>query len=140
MKTIRTFRRFLPLSIFILIFAAASVLLLHPSLAEPNASIAPLNHRVLDAEYSKQLDRIVTVSATPLNQLHVVNPLTGASVAVDLPLAPACVSVGPDGLFAAVGHNGWISYINLSTHALIKTLPVSTDVVDIVLAGSRSSL
>jgi hypothetical protein len=101
-----------------------------------SSSIAPLNHRVLDAEYSKQLDRIVTVSATPLNQLHIIDPLTGASVAVDLPLAPTCVSVGPDGLFAAVGHNGWISYVNLSTHALIKTLPVTVDVLDIVLAGN----
>ncbi len=129
-------KRFLTIPNLILLFGVASVLLLHPSPAESQSPIALLNHRVVDAEYNKQLDRIVTVSATPFNQLHVVDPLTGTSVAVDLPLSPACVSVGPDGLFAAVGHNGCISYVNLSTPALVKILPVTTDVLDIVLAGN----
>ena len=129
-------RKLVPFSNLILLFIVGPLFFLHPSLAESSSSIAPLNHRVIDAEYSKQLDRIVTVSATPSNQLHIVDPLTGASLAVDLPFVPACVSVGPDGLFAAVGHNGWISYFSLSTPALIKTLPVTTDVLDIVLAGN----
>ena len=112
------------------------MLLLHPPFAESQSPITPLNHRAIDAEYSKQLDRIVTVSTTPQNQLHIVNPLTGGSVSVDLPLAPTCVSVGPDGLFAAVGHNGWISYVNLSTPLLLQSLPVTADVLDIILAGN----
>jgi hypothetical protein len=118
------------------LFMAGFVLLLQPSPAAPHPSIAPLNHRVVDAEYSKSLDRIVTVSTTPANQLHVVDPLTGGETAVDLPYAPTCVSVGPDGLFAAVGHDGWISYVDLSAMILAKMVPVSIPVGDVVLAGS----
>lgn len=121
---------------FIVSFFVGVSLVLLPGLSGALPAIRPLNHRVLDAEYSKALDRIVTISATPKNQLHIVHPVTAESVDIDLPLSPACVSVSPDGLFAAVGHNGWISYVNLSTHALVKTLPVTADVLDIVLGGN----
>jgi hypothetical protein len=98
--------------------------------------IGMLSFQVHDAEYSKQLDRVIMASTTPVNSLHIYNPLTSSDTAVDLPLAPSSVSVAPDGLYAAVGHNGWISYVNLSTATLEKTFPVSTDVLDIVLAGN----
>jgi hypothetical protein len=98
--------------------------------------IVLLNYKVSDAEYSKALDRLIVVSASPTNQLHILDPLTGADTAVSLPLAPSSVSVSPDGLFAAVGHNAWVTYVNLSTASLVKTFAVSTDVVDIVLAGN----
>jgi hypothetical protein len=55
---------------------------------------------------------------------------------LSLPLTPTAVSVSPDGLFAAVGHNGWISYIDLSANSLIKTFAVTTDVLDIILDGN----
>lgn len=95
-----------------------------------------LNFLVVDAEYSKQLDKIIMVSATPANQLHIYDPVTKQDTSVSLNLSPTSVSVSPDGLYAAVGHNAWISYINLSTATLIKTLPVSADVFDLVLAGN----
>ena len=94
-----------------------------------------LDCRVVDAEYSGALARIVMVSATP-NRLHVFDPLTAVDVPVDLPLAPTSLSVGPDGLFAAVGHDGWVSYVDLSAGSLVKTMPVSTAAVDVVLAGN----
>ncbi len=95
-----------------------------------------LGFTVVDAEYSKTLDKIVMVSSVPSNQLHIYNPVTNVDTAVALNLAPSSVSVSPDGLFAAVGHNAWISYVNLSTGTLIKTVPVTADVLDIVLAGN----
>jgi chitinase len=95
-----------------------------------------LSFRVVDAEYSKQLNKIVMVSAQPLRQLHIYDPIAKQGTSVDLNLAPTCVSVSPDGLHAAVGHNGWISYVNISTGTLEKTIPVSTDVFDIVLSGN----
>ncbi len=98
--------------------------------------IALLNYQVGDAEYSKALDRLIIVSSGPANRLHIINPLTATDTAVDLPLAPSSVSVSPDGLYAAVGHNAWISYIDLTTATLVKTFAVSTDVLDIVLAGN----
>ena len=95
-----------------------------------------MNHRVIDAEYSKALDKIITVSSTPANQLHIVDPVSGDDRAVSLPYVPTCVSVGPDGLHAAVGHNGHLSYIDLSSLTLIRTYDVTTDVIDVVLAGN----
>jgi len=98
--------------------------------------IALLGYQVTDAEYSKALDRIITVSSSPANRLHIIDPLTGTDSAVNLPLAPSSVSVSPDGLSAAVGHNAWISYVDLVTRTLVKTIPVSVDVLDVVLAGN----
>jgi hypothetical protein len=95
--------------------------------------ISPLNYRVIDAEYSKQLDKIIMISSNP-NQLHVYDPITHNDVPVTLPLLPTSVSVRPDGLFAAVGHDGWASYVDLSAGKLIKTVEVSADVKDIILA------
>ena len=102
----------------------------------PQNPLKMLNHKVRDAEYSKTLERIITVSPTPKNQLHIYNPATEEDVAVDLPLSPTCVSVGPDGQHAAVGHDGWISYVDLTVPALLKTIPASCPVRDIVLAGN----
>jgi hypothetical protein len=98
--------------------------------------ISNLNFRVIDAEYSKQLNKIIMVSATPSNQLHIFDPVAETDTAVNLNLVPTSVSVSPDGLYAAVGHNAWISYVNLSTGTLVKTLAVTADVFDVVLAGN----
>jgi K319L-like, PKD domain len=94
-----------------------------------------LHLQVVDAEYSNQMDRIVMVAADP-NTLHVLDPLSGADVIVPLPMPPTSVSVGPDGQFAAVGHDGYFSYIDLSQGQLLSAYSVSTDVLDIVLAGN----
>ena len=106
-----------------------------PDSAAVPSTLSRLSYRVVDAEYSQPLDKIVMVSSSP-NELHIYDPVTEQDVVTDLPLAPSAVSVRPDGLFAAVGHDGWISYVNLSTRAVEKTISVSTDVIDIILAGN----
>jgi hypothetical protein len=98
--------------------------------------IVGLPFKVIDAEYSKQLDRIVMVSGTPSNQLHIYDPVGNLDETVDLSALPASVSVGPDGFSAAVGHNGAISYINLVSRVVSTTLSVNFNVTDIVLAGN----
>lgn len=103
---------------------------------ETQSIIHALQYRVIDAEYSRKLNRIITVSSTPKNRLNIYNPQMRINRAVDLPLEPSSVSVSPDGLYAAVGHDGWISYVNLKTATVEKTLPVTTDVLDVVLAGN----
>lgn len=95
-----------------------------------------LNFEVIDAEYSKQLDKIVMVSASPANKLHIYDPVSNQDTVVSLNIPPTSVSVSPDGLFAAVGHNAWVSYVNLSTGTTVSTFPVSADVFDVVLAGN----
>ena len=47
------------------------------------AQLNQINYRVIDAEYSRKLDKIVTVAAMPQNQLHVYDPETGLDTAVD---------------------------------------------------------
>lgn len=98
--------------------------------------IVGLSFNVVDAEYSRTTDKIIVVSASPANQLHIYDPATDSDVAVDLVLPPSAVSISPDGLYAAVGHNGWISYVSLATATVEKQLAVSTNVIDIVLAGN----
>jgi chitinase len=95
-----------------------------------------LSFRVIDAEYSKQLNKIIAVASQPSNQLHIYDPVTETDTAVNLNLVPTCVSVSPDGLYAAVGHNAWVSYVNLSTGTLVKTVAVTADVFDVVLADN----
>jgi hypothetical protein len=97
--------------------------------------IIGLSYRVIDAEYSVALDAIIMISSAP-NELHIFRTSDQRETVVPLSLPPQNVSVSPDGLYAAVGHNGWMSYVNLSTTTLVNTIPVTTDVFDIVLAGN----
>lgn len=99
-------------------------------------AVHALSFRVIDAEYSKSLDKIIMVASQPTNQLHIYDPVAKTDTAVDLNLVPTSVSVSPDGMYAAVGHNAWISYVNLSTGALLKTIATTADVIDVVLAGN----
>jgi hypothetical protein len=99
--------------------------------------ISNLSFRVIDAEYSKLLNKIIAVASQPSNQLHIYDPVTETDTTVNLNLVPTCVSVSPDGLYAAVGHNAWISYVNLSTGTLVKTVAVTADVFDVVLADNE---
>lgn len=96
-----------------------------------------LQHAVVDAEYSRPLDRLVAVGDGP-NRLYLVDPVAGTETSVDLPLAPKAVSVSPDGLHAAVGHDGRVSYVRLSPAPLVveKVIPTTADVLDLVLAGN----
>ncbi|MDQ4080276.1 MAG: Ig-like domain-containing protein, partial [Gemmatimonadota bacterium] len=94
-----------------------------------------LNHRVVDAEFSATTNKIVTVSANP-SRLHILDPETRAVQTIDLPQVPNALAVQPDGQFAAVGHDGWISYVNLTTRTVARVYSVTTDVLDIVLPGN----
>lgn len=94
-----------------------------------------LGFHVVDAEYSRPLDRIIVVGAEP-NRLHSIDPLTKEDKTVDLPAVPTCVSVSPDGHLAAVGHARLISIVDLVTNTFVKSLTVDTSVLDVVLAGN----
>jgi uncharacterized protein (TIGR03437 family) len=99
------------------------------------AQLKPLSFEVVDAQYSRGLDRVIMVTANP-NQLVVYDPfaqqVTGT---VALPLPPSNVSVAPDGLHAAVGHNAWISYIDLTKPTLAKTIAIACDVLEALIGG-----
>ena len=100
-----------------------------------NKQIKNLDYHVIDAEYSRQLDRIIMLSPGP-DRLHIYDPDTEETASLDLPHPPNCVSVSPDGRMAAVGYYEAISYVNLESVSIEKTLSVSCDAADIVLAGN----
>jgi hypothetical protein len=94
-----------------------------------------LPYNIVEAAYDKPLDRLVLISAAP-NELHVYNPRTRSDQKVALVLPPLGVSVRPDGLYAVVGHNGWVSYVNLQTATVEQIFKVSLDVGHVLLAGN----
>lgn len=94
-----------------------------------------LDHRVVDAEFAASAGLLVTVSANP-NRLHVLDTETGASWFVPLSLPPNAVAVRADGAFAAVGHDALVTYVNLVTRAVVRTYPITTNVIDIVLPAN----
>jgi hypothetical protein len=101
----------------------------------PQLPYALLDYAIVDAEYSRSLDRLVVVSESP-DRLHVHDPVTGDQSIVELPSAPTSVSVSPDGTTAAVGHNRSVSHVRLGDATLLANHPVSIDVFDIVHGGN----
>lgn len=97
--------------------------------------LAPLVHRVLDAEYAKALDRIVMVDEAP-SALYVYDPEARTETRVFLPLPPTAVSVAPDGQHAVVGHDGYVSHVDLATPKVLQTWPVAARLGDVVAAGN----
>ncbi len=99
------------------------------------APLIGLSFNVVDADYSTALDRIVAISANP-NELHIYDPAAQADQIVPLVSAPFSVSIAPDGMRAAVGHDGWISYVDLRTASVAHVFPIVTDVHHVLLAGN----
>jgi len=95
--------------------------------------VTPIGFRPVDAEYSRALDRLVAISSTP-EQLHVFDPIAQKDSAVSLPVAGRCLSVSSDGKFAAVGHDGWVSQVDLSGPTVIAIWPVTADAGDVVIS------
>lgn len=88
---------------------------------------------VEDAEYDKINNKLLVIVGSELRKYDFT---TRSVSSVTLNLAGTSVSVSQDGNYAAVGHNGYLSYVNLSTMTLEKTLPASTNVNDVVLASN----
>lgn len=105
----------------------------------PHVSRTLLTHDVVDAEYSAALDAIVIASATPRRSLYVYPMLGGAVRELPLFQRPISVSVAPDGLSVAVGHDALITWVDLTVApgqpGARKTLAVSTMVYDLMLDG-----
>lgn len=97
--------------------------------------ISLMSFNAVDAAYAKAFDKIVLVGAGP-DQLHIFDPANSTDQVVALSLAPLSLSVSPDGTHAAVGHDGWVSYVNLQSAQVEKFFQVVTDVSHVLLAGN----
>jgi hypothetical protein len=91
---------------------------------------------IVDAEYDRSSDKIIAVTESP-NQLLRLDPTTQTIQTVALNYVPTCVSVAPNGNFAAVGHNAAFSYVNLNTLSVQQVYAITTDALDIVLAPNN---
>ena len=78
------------------------------------ASRVALPHDVIDAEFSKTLNRIVMVGNYPANALYLYDPASGTEQQQALSAIPIAVSISPDGLTAAVGHDATITVVDLT--------------------------
>ena len=108
------------------------------SQAAPSVSSSRLytpGYYAVGAAYAKPIDKLVLVSANP-NQLHIVDPVASSETVVPLNAPPLSLSVRPDGAQAAVGHDGWVTLIDLNTASVVKVISVPTDVHSLVLAGN----
>lgn len=103
--------------------------------AEASVTLTVLDHVAIDAVLDHTGNRIVTVSGDP-SELNVVDPSTGVTTSVALDLTPTAVTVQPDGAYAAVGHNGFISYVDLSALSVDTVYAVTADVSDLELPGN----
>ena len=118
-----------------------------------NFGYSVLGFNVVDAEYSSALNAVVMASTLPVPALKVYNTETGTIDSVTLPYTPKAVSIGPDGVTAAVGYSGgnssqstpnYVSIINLaptpsisSTILFDESLSCANDIHDLVLTGSH---
>ena len=88
-----------------------------------------------EAKYSRQLNRFVSLgfadtSGAPI----IVDPDTGTDIAVPMPSAQS-VSIGPDGIHAAIGFSTSVKYYNLATRTVEQTYATSFKDFSPVLAG-----
>jgi chitinase len=102
------------------------------SIIAATGSLTLLGFSPLDAEYDRPLDRIVAIATTP-DAVHLLDPATLEDRSVALPVTPRAISLSPDGLVAAVGHDAWISYVDLGTMTVLHTWPITADVGDLVV-------
>ena len=100
----------------------------------PNSIL--LKTDVIDAEYSKNKESIVYISSNP-STLTLFNTNTEQSESISLNYTPTCVSVAQDGETAVVGHNGHITYVNLTSKSIINSYSISCNALDIVLGNNK---
>ena len=93
---------------------------------------ATLSFRPLATRYDRALDRLVFISDGPA-RLHLYDPVAQTDVQIALPLTPTCLTLSSDGQFAAVGHDAWLSYVDLGAQAVVSTWPISAIAGDVVL-------
>lgn len=100
----------------------------------PNSIL--LKTDVIDAEYSKSKELLIYVSSSP-STLTIFNTNSEKSENIPLNYTPTCVSVSQDGETAVVGHNGHVTYVNLTTKAIINSYSISCIALDIVLSNNK---
>ena len=101
----------------------------------PSFGQIALPFRVIDAEFSRPLGRVVLLGEVP-NRVYLIDVDSGDQQTIDLPLVGTAIAVSPDGRTAVVGHDGYISHLDLAKATLLSTPAVACPVGDLVLGGN----
>jgi len=95
-----------------------------------------LSTNIIDAEYSRVKDILVYVASTP-SSINIYNASSEIISSINLNYKPTCVSISSDGNTAVVGHDGFITYVDLSSKKIIKSFTISCYAADIVLSNNK---
>jgi hypothetical protein len=94
-------------------------------------NIMPIFGMVSDAWLDKSTDLLYIATQQP-NRISVYNTKTKSTDhAITLPYAPTCFKMSGDKSKIAVGHEGKISFVDMSNNEIEKTVEVETTVFDI---------
>jgi len=93
------------------------------------------NFKIIDAEFCKKTNKIITVSANP-NILSIIDPLTNSIETINLNLTPTCLSINKLNTKAVVGHKGKMSLIDLTNKKLEKEYDILCEPLDILISSS----
>ena len=109
--------------------------LLLASFSQAQVLFQTLPFRPIAEKQSRQLDRLIFISANP-DVLHIYEPGSGADTTVALPKPALCLDVSPDGKYAAVGHDGALSWVDLTSASIAGTFPVPVTVNSVILGAN----
>jgi len=99
-----------------------------------NANIRAIDGNITDAVFNKNTNTLYYVTSAP-NKL-IVYDVTAKTILHEIALskAPTCFAISEDWTKAAVGHNGTLSAINLSSNTVTATYTLDYSVNDIAWA------
>lgn len=100
----------------------------------PNA-IRKFDFAVLDSAYSQTLDKLILLGRNQ-NRIHILDPNNGGDVTVVFTKIALAVAVSQDGKYAAVGHAGQISYVDLQTATIAKVFDYPETPASLALASN----
>ncbi|MCY3988005.1 MAG: PKD domain-containing protein [Gammaproteobacteria bacterium] len=92
-------------------------------------AVIALDVSIIDAEFDPVGERIVALTEEELLTID----SNENRAAVELPAAGKAVSVSPDGAYAAVGHDGWVSHVDLNEMRLLETHSLATSLGEVVI-------
>ncbi|MBN1180899.1 MAG: hypothetical protein JXB49_01340 [Bacteroidales bacterium] len=92
-----------------------------------------LTFDIIDAEYDNVHDKIICISNTPYSSLRLINPENFSNDSILLNYPPTCISISPDSKKAVIGHEGHVTYFDLESKTIIRTIDIAWNISDIVI-------
>lgn len=101
-----------------------------------NHDYLKLDGNITDARYDRVNDLLILVQNDP-DLVKIINPETGEFETVELSMKPTSLSVSFDGKYAAIGHLGWFTLLNLQTLEIENIYHVAIEVLNLIIAPNN---